>query len=755
MIRHANTNRLALALLPMLAVPAAVHAQIEEILVTAQKREQSLQDTPIALTALSAEAIDKRDIIDVHALGNQTPNLYVNVSQGDSTTALFSMRGVVQPNPSNLANESTVGLYLDGIYVGKGTGAIFDLADIERIEVLRGPQGTLYGKNTIGGAINIISARPSGEFGGSARLGVGSDNLVYSKVNLDLPAIGALGEGLGRLAAKVSLVTRQHDGYVKNNPAEQLSPLARPSATSADFSEQDVTSGRLALQWELADNAVVDYSYDTSRVRNTTPFFQLLELAPTSLFNPGAPFAGYQYYNYLKPGYPDEGSTDFGNRDHVDIDGHGLTLEVGLGEELTLKSITGFRQFETTARSDFDGGKLSWYGVGRDVDYDQLSQEVQLLGSHDQLNWVAGLYYFAEEGSYYSPRIIFGELMGNNVTHNRSELDNDLKAVFGQVDWNPAALDRLTLSLGLRYSEESKDLFRAVGDFDATPVTYSLGPVALPTLELDSNTSVMASATWAFTDALNAYVKFAQGYRSGGYDGQTSSLAFYDIPFESDEVDAYEIGIKSRWLDDRLQVNGAWFFSDYQNMQLTLFNGTTSVIENAGEAEITGLELELVFQPVDHLTLSLSYGYLDPDYNEYLVFPTPTTPVNIAATARFPHTPENSVNASVDYRLLTTDVGALEVFVDYSYTGAHFIHPYEEAGRTPHEIDSRGLVNARLSLVDIPLGSGFESAAITLWAKNLTDEEYITTNIPFGDIYFLSGSYGDPRTFGAEVTLRF
>lgn len=756
MKKHSAKTSAALLIIPALAVSTAVQAQIEEIVVTAQKREQNLQETPISISAYSAQDIERLDITDVHSISTGTPNLYVNLSQGDSTTAVFSMRGVAQPNASNLANEGTVGLYFDGIYIGKGTAAVFDLADIERVEVLRGPQGTLYGKNTIGGAINIISARPTGEFGGNARVGFGTDSLLYSRLNLDLPAVGSVGEGLGELAAKLSLVTRNRDGLVPNRD-RSLSPVGRSGATSADFGEQDMRSGRLALAWQPTDKVAVDYAYDASRVRNTTPFFQLLELEDTSIFNPGASAAGFGYYNYLEPDYPDWGTTDFGNRDHADIDGHTLTVEWQLSDVITVRSLTGYREFDTEAMTDYDGSNLSFYHVQRNVDYRQKSQEFQLLGDHGNLNWVAGVYYFNEDGTYYSPRAVFGEFSGNNLVYSVAELDNDLKAIFGQVDWSPAALPDLTFSVGARYSEETKDMYRAFGDFtNQSPAQYPIPPTHLPSLDLASNTSVMGSVTWNATDDITLYVKYAEGYRSGGYDGQTTSPAVFAIPYESEELAAYEVGFKTRWLDDRVQLNGAWFFSDYDELQITVFDASrgSSFVDNAGKAEIKGLELELRIEPSDNLAITAGFGFLDPTFKRY-DYVEGEVLTNIAGVAKFTHTPERSYSAAVDYRAATTDIGAFDIHLDYSYVGAHYVHPHLDGKTPPGKIQSYGLLNARLSLAEIPIGGGFDSLTFTLWGKNITDKEYITTNIPFGNAYFLAGSYGEPRTYGAEISVRF
>ncbi|MFA7555264.1 MAG: TonB-dependent receptor [Spongiibacteraceae bacterium] len=733
--------------------------RIEEVVVTAQKREQNLQDTPISITAYTKSDIENMDITDVHSISTGTPNLYINKAQGDSTSAVMSMRGVSQPNPTNLSNEGTVGLYLDGVYIGKGTAAIFDLADIERIEVLRGPQGTLYGKNTIGGAVSIISAKPSGEFGGDLKLGFGTDNLIYSKVNIDLPAFGEMGVGIGALKSKLSLVTRNRDGLVDNSTLD-YSPIARPLAGDGDFGEQDIKSGRVALQLDVTDALVFDYSFDKTRVRNTTPLFQLLNLSSSSIFNPDASAAGFNLYSYLQSDYPDEGSTDIGNRDYADIEGHAFTVSWQASDDISLKSITAKRKFNTDAVSDYDGSNLSFYTVSRQVDYEQFSQEFQIIGQHENINWVAGYYHFSEEGTYYSPRIVFGEFGGNDTVYSFAGIDNKLDAVFGQLDWVPSFQPALTFSVGARYSEETKKAKRAYGDFDdELPADYIIPPTNLGKLDLDSNTSVMASVSWTVSDDITLYGKYSEGYRSGGYDSQTNDPAAFEKPYDSELLSAYEAGLKSRWLDNRVQFNMAAFFSQYDELQITVFDPAvaSSFVENAGEAEISGVEFELLVMPTDNLTLSLGYGYIDPEYKRYDFFDAGSNQLtDISDVAKFTQAPERSFSAVLDYQLLRTRYGLFNLHLDYSKISNFNTQPHA-AGKSPisTRVDGYGLLNMRLSLADIPLGGGYNQATVTLWGKNITDEEYVTTNIDFGDAYFKSGTYGDPITYGVEVSLNF
>ncbi|HSB95426.1 MAG TPA: TonB-dependent receptor plug domain-containing protein, partial [Spongiibacteraceae bacterium] len=278
-------QRAPLALAIALALPAALAAAIasaegiEQVTVTAQKREQSLQETPIAISALTSTALEQQDIRDIAALNGMVPNLRLASSPGNANGATINIRGAVTINPA-LTMEPTVGLYLDGVYIGKNVGGVFDIADLERVEVLRGPQGSLYGKNTIGGAINLITKKPSGVFGGEVRVTAGSYGLTSTKASLDTPAIGTVGEGLGKLSAKVAYTATNRDGFIDN--VESNAPGALPPS-GEDFGNLHAHSGRAALLWQPLENLDVSYSYDFSRSDQRPRFYQITRLDQTTV----------------------------------------------------------------------------------------------------------------------------------------------------------------------------------------------------------------------------------------------------------------------------------------------------------------------------------------------------------------------------------------------------------------------------------------------------------------------------------------
>lgn len=746
-----------LSLLPNLSFANNDGITIEEVLVTAQKREQSLQDTPMAITALGETDMERKNVTDFNSFANFVPNLHIVSAQGDTTTALVAMRGTVNSNPTNLGNEGTVGVYFDGVFIAKGNGAIFEFADVERIEVLRGPQGTLYGKNTIGGAINIISSKPTGEFGGSLKFGVGTDNLFHSKGNFDLPSLGIVNIGLGELRAKVSLVTKSKDGAT-DNVQQSRSFTSNPISSEDRFGDIDQVNSRVALSWLISDAFTVDYSYDNSRVRGTARPFQVLEIVEGGLHDPNGGAASSLSYlelaNYLEPGRVGESAADYDLKADADVEGHAINIDWSLGDmsflgDVSIKSITASREIEQRQKADLDGSDLSLLHFDRNLDYEQFSQEFQIIGDSGPVQYVAGLYYFEEEGLYDSPRTVFGEF-GFPEYKTQADMENDLKAVYGQVDWSPDSIEGLNISFGARYSEETKDMYRYA---EKRGGGIDIAPTNLPTLDF-SETTVMFSPSYQITEEANIYFRYSEGYRSGGYDGQSAANPGFSVPYDSELLTAYELGLKSQWLDRRLQVNAAVFLSDYEDIQIGSYDSVTfsTFTDNAAQAQITGLELEVLALISESLTVSLNYGYLDAEYDEFNAATASSGGVqDLADVAAFPYTPENTVNVGIDYSPKLFSFGEFNIHLDYSYVDDHQVGAHN-AGNTPRgSIENYSLVNARISLSEIAVSD--QTIEVALWGKNIFDEEYLTTTIDFQD--FVAGEVGDGESYGVEASIRF
>ncbi len=411
MSKHAVRKHLPMAVLLASGLAAGpAHAQLEEVIVTAQKREQSLQDTPISISAFNPELIDQLGISDIADISDYVPNALVEPSPAGTAGATVAIRGSVTINPA-ITWEPTVGLYLDGVFIGKNLGGIFDVVDLERVEVLRGPQGTLYGKNTVGGAINLVSKRPSGEFGGKVRAGIGNENLYHGLVSLDLPAFGEVGRGVGQLRASGALFYEQRDGLYDNERDPFGSPLAG-APSSDEFHDLDSLAGRVALDLEINEKLMASYAFDYSD-RDQQPSMGVLSDA-------GDPVDGVAFF--LDPYVVDTDkrpngiSNDWSQYEKSEVTGHAWQLswnpgEMGFLGDVTLKYIGSYRELDYNDLVDIDGSPIDFFHSGRDIDYDQTSHELQLLGNSERTSYVLGLYYFEDGGpvvdlAEHRPRLV-------------------------------------------------------------------------------------------------------------------------------------------------------------------------------------------------------------------------------------------------------------------------------------------------------------------------------------------------------------
>lgn len=738
----------ALALLaPLRAL--AQDAGLEEIVVTAQKREQSLQEAPIAITAFGAEALEQQGITDIADIAGLAPNVQINPSPGGSTGATVAIRGSVTINPA-ITWEPTVGLYLDGAFIGKNLGGIFDVADLERVEVLRGPQGSLYGKNTVGGAINLISRKPSGELGGKLLGSMGDEGYYRVLGSLDTPALGAVGEGLGRLAANITLQHEERDGFVDNIDDPVGMPFAAPRS-SDEYANLDADAGRIALALDVTEDFEARYSYDFSD-KDQQPTASVLTAVDPQFAPPGVDSALPLLFPYVQSDdeYPDSLSNDHSYYEKSEVDGHALNLSWNIGQvfcctEVTLRSITSYRELAWDDYLDLDGSPIDLFHSERHIDYDQTSQEFQMVGTGDSLNFVVGLYWFEENADVFNPITFFGAF-GAPTAPNAYGLESESKAVFGQLDWQPDAdvlQDRLTITLGARYTEETKDQY-----IDHPIVNPPGTPFAADADEDWNNFMPSLTLSWAFTDAVNGYVRYAEGWKAGGFNGESDTLAGFLQPYDPEEVASYELGLKSRWLDDTVQLNVAGFINDISDMQLSIFLAdatASSVVDNAGKATVRGYEVELLAQPVDNLQLSLNYGYLDPEYDEYI-----DAGVDVADNRDFPYSPESTANAGLEYAIPEVAGGSLVARLDYIYVDERVAYP-DPIQNLRSQLDDYSLLNARLSLADVPVGDG--RVTLAAWGKNLTDEEYRTNTIPF--VFWTVSYFGNPRTYGMDVSYEF
>ncbi|MBV6417652.1 MAG: Vitamin B12 transporter BtuB [Steroidobacteraceae bacterium] len=703
---------------------------LEEVVVTAQKREQALQDVPIAISAISANQIEARGLNNLLDLKAVVPNLMVSKYPNSNVVSQISIRGGVTINGAMYWEPST-GLYLDGVYLGKAVGSVFDVVDVERIEVLRGPQGTLYGRNTMSGAVNYITHRPSGNFEGHASVEVGNYGHHVEKLSIDLPRYG-----IARMSFGVRSENR--DGLVK---------LTRGSpGTSLD--SRDKFGARFALGLDFSDSFVADYRFDYTNVDQMPPFSQLYRVTPGApLFTSAAAYASTKRLGTV--------STDWPAYEQLRLEGHALTLEWTINDRNTLKSISSYRDLHNDDSTDLDGVPLMIATANRISDFDQRSEELQWIGSTERLNYVLGLYYYKDDGYTVNPHVFFF-----GTDSSEYGFGTEAVAAYTQLDFD--LTQALTLSAGLRWTDEDKHTLRY------KTVTGFGAPIPRVTAKKSfSATTPMASLSYKLGDSLNLYARYAEGFKSGGFPGEAGSAAEAVIPFGPEEQKTWEVGAKFVSADGRLQLNTAVFRNNIEDMQVNRFTGLPgiSVIRNAGEARTQGAELEATWLPVEALRLQLSYGYLDGKWIEYMEAPAPGQPItNVASNRSFPHAPEHTISLVADAKFAKTSWGELHGMADYSYTSSFYAYPYQlvtidptRATAANTQVEGYGLLNLKLTLADMPLGEA-GTGELSLWSRNVTDEQPPVNFIDFGPGFFANYTlayFQGPRTWGGTLTYRW
>jgi len=752
-----RSNASLLAIITTLGLPNVAHAQIDEIIVTAQKREQSIQDVPIALTAIDQDYVESRNITSINSLSSLAPNVKIENTPGNTTGAQISIRGGVTINPA-LTWEPTVGIYLNGSYIGKTQGSIFDVADMERVEVLRGPQGTLYGRNTLAGAINLITAKPTEEFGGKLKVGFGNYNSRMAKGSVNFGS-------LGPIRAKVSGLIEKRDGFIDvvDNPFPGVF-AAGPTSTT-ELEDLDKQSFMAALSADLTEDITLDYTFDYSEADQNPVFSQIVSVSPGNIFDPASPayvgfpagggqFFGFPLDLYVNSDRQFTASIDGPVFEKSKVQGHNLTagLETGFGE---LKSITSVRKLNWEDALDLDGSPLPLAHTQRISDYDSFSQEFQLAGETGGIGYVVGAYYFKDDGYTNNPQTFFG---GASVFDSQYGFETEALAAYVNADF--AITDNITIAGGLRYTDEEKSIDRTniAVRFTGLPDNTPFVPAGTTGSTSFDDLSPQVSVNFEVSDQVNLYAKYAKGFKSGGFNGEAGSVAETLRPYEAETVNSFELGAKTRLFDDRLMFNATAFFNKHKDMQLSVFTAegaAASDIRNAGRANISGIELESLFQLSDSFTARWNLGLLDPEYKEFNEFGT-----DVADDRAFPHAPKTTFSAGFDWDIVQDDWGTLTLTGDMNHSAAYFTFPYSLTPSAPQQAfnsraDSRTLLDARLAWSDIPIAS--QDVELAIWVKNLGNDEYLANFIDFGPGFggLTNGYFGPPRTMGATLGVTF
>ena len=748
------------------AQESGIGALMEEIKVTARKREEGLQDTPIAVSVFSGESLEARGVQRIDEIAGLTPNMSfdnINTNGGGGNSAAVYLRGVGQRDFLPSADPG-VGIYVDGVYYARSVGSVLDIIDIDRVEVLRGPQGTLFGRNTTGGAISIHTQKPHEEFEGKVRVRVGIDDRidVLGKVNVPLS---------DNLYMNATVAKFDQDGFVVN-------PL-----NGMDTGDDDTFAMRGALRWQANNNFEINISGDYSRDREngqarvvTQNPNRVVDLTPgqnifnhnfllgansplnpanggPGINNPGTPIprefsncdatpaniagttSGCANVNTIALGKNTSTMPTFSNHD---IYGFSGTVDWQISDNLEIKSITSYRNVDSTFAHDGDSTPffLSWV---RDEIYmqEQFTQEIQLLGTavNDRLQWIIGGFYFTEDGNNYNP-VDFASI----DIESGAKFDHESIAGFAQGTFD--VTDKLHITAGIRYTDDTKDFIVTSDGMNSTPgVHFPMGnsgvvniqsavpafapPGILVKLIADGTTTLkaddwtpMANISYDWNDDLMTYFTYSEGFKSGGVQQRNAGVFGGAAPtYDPEFVESFEVGFKYNHPNGNFVLNVAAFYADYTDIQLETLapEGIAPQLDNAGEGEIKGFELESRWSPLDTLFLEVALGHLDAviTKSDPAVFNTGGP----AKGDRLPQVPRWSLAASIIKEFGLGDMGTIIARLDYNYRTKVFFDPANDPGSV---MQSHGLMNA-----SVGWDSANDKYSLIFHANNIFDKRRI------------------------------
>ena len=717
---------LPLALLFSITVTADII--LEEIVVTAQKTEASLQDTPISITAITAATIQDLNIKNVVDLQGIAPNVMLLPAPANNTGATIAIRGGVAMNPA-ITWEPSVGTYVDGVYMGKTQGGIWDLVDLERVEILRGPQGTLYGRNTLAGAVNFISKKPSGA-GVSGAVTLGNYGLKAGRLIADYE----IGENI---FAKIVAHRKVRGGFVKNvSGPYQVPQGVIPNNINPATKELDTidSKGFKVSLYFAGDKTDVDFSFDWTDQDNTPPNPQLGNMAgwwaDAVGFGASAATGGLQVaplHKYARLGRDSTTSLDKEMLETSVVEGMHLKIirETPIGE---LKLTYAKRKLDWDDQLDMDGTPHFIFHTERHTTYSSKALELQLTGSNDFMSYVAGYYSFDDDAFTANPQEGF---MGGFSIDQKYSGGGEATAFYAQATFDIG--DKTDITVGSRKTEEDKKGYASYSGYWTVDQQRS-----------DSNTSNTFIVSHQLTDTTNIYAKSADGFKAGGYNTEASNPAQAGQGYGPELIESVEFGLKGRYMDNRLSINAAFFDNEHEDMQIAYFTAeaaAASIVLN-NSAEQSGFELEAIALLSDSVQFTLNYGSLDSKYTESTLAPDGFSPEH------FPYAPKTMIYASLE-----KDFGTYRMRLDHSRVGEHNAFPYSsiDPRSALTHVDERNITDFRLFM------SPMENLDLTFWIKNLNDADYVVNMIPFGPGFgqLTLDFYGHPRTVGMDLFYKF
>jgi iron complex outermembrane receptor protein len=737
----------------------AAEAMMEEIIVTAQKRSENLQETPVSVTAFTAEAIEAlgfRQSVDITA---QTPNFSVGYPNGDTGVPAPFIRGVGL-NDFGVLNQGPVAAYADQTYISSNAAQIFQLLDVERVEVLRGPQGTLYGRNATGGAVNYISRKPTRENEGWVRAGAGSRGLTKFE--------GAFGGPIGdNTAFRAAVLKTDSDGWMKNrftgNDQQGIDELAWRLMLETQFSddfnvlfnihggqtESDAVQYRHLGVWDAAGNMCSNQAILAGQCAD---IFGYSENAPYTTFN-GVDVPAVPDY--------DEGNYDFEAQNDTDFWGVSLTAEWTVGD-YTITSITSYDEMDDFRPEETDDGPNDILTGELSVDQETLSQEIQIKWEDDKWSWIAGAYYLKDEATdntafdilrdlrpFYvgvpctlaAPENTSGFCLDDFVFKTKSGTDQDITSLALFYDATINLTDQLKLSLGLRYTDEEIE-HNSFFFYDEPEAGNPAQPGFPGKASNDfQNVSGRILLDYRYNDDLLFYGGVTTGFKAGGIQSTSDGVA----PYDEEELISYEIGFKSMWNNGSLRFNGSAFYYDYSDLQVFAFvivGGVGfSTISNAADATISGAEFELQWLPTENLFINLGVGMLDTEYEDFVIATGDYSGNSITMS------PELTLNGLIQYDIPLGDRGTVTLQTDFNYQDEVF---FDALNNPLLSEDDYWIWNARVSWT-----SSDDNWEVAAFGRNLGDEEFMVYAFDLSFFGFNEEMLGTPRSYGLDVSYRF
>jgi iron complex outermembrane receptor protein len=715
---------------------------IQEILITSQKQAEGVlvQDVPSAITAFDNASLENSFSVDLTDVGKMVPNVILNSVGTFAGYPNFFIRGV-GVNGSTRSLDPAVGIFVDGIYLGYPASSLQSTFDRASVEVLRGPQGTLLGRNVTGGGVNVQSNRPTGEFGLKAEAKLGDYDLRELALSVDFPIVE------DKVAAKIAVITASRDGYYQDNNGGsvdlEINPAGMPATSKSTKTDVDYQIIRPMIKFTPTEELDITVMGEYARNKGGTASSQ-------NIVNPTAPKLAQTLFGYTPPSDKYEinhdlkGGTDATTKQLIveanwDI-GHGV-----------LTSVTGYRDVKYNTSTDFDGTPFPIFAFpDNEEEQDQISQEFRYASTFsDKYNFVAGLYYFDQEFTIRERR----HIMTTTKVASRTEVDHSNISAFGET--NIFLDDNWTLTAGLRYTKEEKAVkFSPPGTCEYT--SYSSCSVVLEDDEDWSNVSPKLAIKYAFNDDVMMYGSFTQGFRSGSYNARATRLESLG-PADEETVTSYEVGLKSILFDDRIKFNMAIYLMDYEDIQQFVNNpdpefGSEALLFNAADATISGFEAELVADLFEGFTLEANVGLVDAGYDSFDSFDTDLNGViepidsQLAEDLEFVKVPKWMSHIAANYETQPGDIGTLLFRASYSWSDSY----YTDVRNDPFlEQQSFGMLDASVSYINQE-----GNIKVSLFGKNLQDEEYFdyAANVATLDSARWGGT---PRTYGVRLTYEY